>query len=143
MAFRVKIPPGGVIVVNGAVLRNDDTRQAVIAALNHVDVMREKNILPESEATTPLKKAYFAGQRLIIERHGQTEENIATFKRLLDELRELCRDTVAAGNLDDARALAENGEYYKAISALRHLFPLDENGSIDKDTSKARFLANC
>jgi len=126
MGLHIKIPAGGVVVINGAVIENTGSQQADLRTHNHVDLMREKNILNEEDATTPIKHVYVTGQSLLIERHGNTWDNIQKFLSELQQLRDAYREHEEVMNIEQAIERANAGEYYKALSALRDIFYLEE-----------------
>lgn len=126
MGLHIKIPAGGVVVINGAVIENTGSEQADLRTHNHVDLMREKHILNKEDATTPIKRVYFTGQHLLIERHGNTSANIQKFLNELEQLRAVYQASPAVEHIEQAIDRARNGEYYKSLSALRDVFYLEE-----------------
>lgn len=59
MPLKLSLKPGETLVVNGAVMQNGE-RRGVLLLQNHARVLREKDLMREAEATTPLRKVYFA-----------------------------------------------------------------------------------
>ncbi|WP_366657508.1 flagellar biosynthesis repressor FlbT [Fodinicurvata sp. EGI_FJ10296] len=120
MPLVLELKPKEKVVINGAVIVNDNRRSRLtISTFAHV--MREKDILQEQEANTPAKRVYFliqllllaAGDRNSIEAYGQPLENaIAALGAALTnaEIKE---------HLGTVSTLAARGDYYKAIIALR------------------------
>ncbi|MBM1655022.1 flagellar biosynthesis repressor FlbT, partial [Sulfitobacter mediterraneus] len=58
MALRLTLKPNERILINGCVVRNADRRQMLIIE-NHADIVREADLLDESEARSPVKEVYY------------------------------------------------------------------------------------
>ena len=120
MPLVLELKPKEKVVINGAVIVNDNRRSRLtISTFAHV--MREKDILQEQEANTPAKRVYFLIQLLLL---------AAGDKSSLDAYAEPLTDAITAldgaltnaeikGHLATVRDLSQQGDYYKAIIALR------------------------
>jgi len=58
MALKLSLKPGEKFVINGAVIANGD-RRASLVLHNKASILREKDIMQESEANTPARRIYF------------------------------------------------------------------------------------
>lgn len=120
MPLVLELKPKEKVVINGAVIINDNRRSRLtISTFAHV--MREKDILQESEADTPAKRIYFLIQLLLLA--AGEAESVKTYQGPLE-------DSISAldGALTNAEMkvhlarvgeMARSGDYYKAIIALR------------------------
>ena len=59
MALKLTLKPGEKFVLNGGVLINGDRRADLIIE-NQVSLLRERDVLQPTEATTPVKRIYFS-----------------------------------------------------------------------------------
>ena len=87
MPLQLTLKPGERVIVAGAVLTNGSSI-AHLQIENHVPLLRQKDILTESEATSPCKKIYLVIQLMYIG-GGLTAE-------LAQVYWELVRDVLAA-----------------------------------------------
>ena len=65
MALKLTLKPGEKFVINGAVIVNGERRSHLIQ--NKVSMLREKDVMQQSEANTPVKHIYFAIQMLYLD----------------------------------------------------------------------------
>lgn len=123
MSLRLVLKPHERLIVGGAVLRNGSAR-AELMIENKVPVLRERDILTPSTATTPCSMIYLTIQLMYVE------------PRLRDEQREtyekLIRDVLAAA--PSTRALIERidaevagGRFYHALKIARELLTYEQS----------------
>jgi flagellar protein FlbT len=80
MPLKLKLRAGESLYLSGALVRNGSTNTE-LEILNKVPILREKDIMLDSQANTPCKQVYFALQTLYLE--PETESVIfATLSRL-------------------------------------------------------------
>ncbi len=123
--LKIHLKPKERIYINGALVRVD--RRVTLELLNDMDFLLESNVLPQNEATTPLRQLYFVIQSLIIEPnardlalqvyHTQHRELIATNKDY---------DLLEA--LVEVKELVESDRAYEALKRIRSLFALEQAG---------------
>lgn len=70
MALKISLKPGERFVINGAIVQNGDRRTNLVLH-NKVSILREKDILLPENATTPVRRIYFAVMMMYLD---QTEE---------------------------------------------------------------------
>ncbi len=119
MPLKLSLKPGETFVVNGAVVRNGD-RRGVLLLETQARILREKDILDPSDASTPASRAYFAVMQMYLlgevdgPLYNQTAEALASLLAATPEAREeilqISADVVA-------------GDLYKALSRCRKLMP--------------------
>jgi flagellar protein FlbT len=127
MPLKLSLKPGETFVVNGAVVRNGD-RRGVLLLENQARVLREKDILRPDEATTPVRRVYFAIMQMYLlgeidgPAYTQTAEAVATL--------------LAAGSSEGERASVLEisadvaaADLYRALSRCRKLMTAETAGS--------------
>jgi len=127
MPLKLSLKPGETFVVNGAVVRNGD-RRGVLLLENQARVLREKDILRPNEATTPVRRVYFAIMQMYL--LGETEGPAYT------QTAEAVAALLAAGSSEDERASVLEisadvaaADLYRALSRCRKLMSAEAAGS--------------
>ena len=121
MAFRLTLKPHERAVIDGAVIRNGNSR-TVLLVENEVPILREGDILSPREVHTPADRVVLAIQLMYLE-PAQREPLRLTYRQLLDELRAAAPSLSADLDLVDEHVAA--ARYYQALRAARQL-RLDE-----------------
>tara|TARA_R110001599_G_scaffold2201_3_gene11689 strand:+ start:661 stop:1047 length:387 start_codon:yes stop_codon:yes gene_type:complete len=127
MPLKLSLKPGETFVVNGAVVRNGD-RRGVLLLENQARVLREKDILRPNEATTPVRRVYFAIMQMYL--LGETEGPAYT------QMAEAVAALLAAGSSEEERASVLEisadvaaADLYRALSRCRKLMSAEAAGS--------------
>ncbi|MBU2607156.1 MAG: flagellar biosynthesis repressor FlbT [Alphaproteobacteria bacterium] len=126
MPLKLSLKPGETFVVNGAVVRNGD-RRGVLLLENQARVLREKDILRPNEATTPVRRAYFAIMQMYLlgeidgSAYAQAAEAIATLLSTVAHADE--RAAVLEISADVAAA-----DLYRALSRCRKMMTVETAG---------------
>ncbi|MBK1669544.1 hypothetical protein CKO28_16010 [Rhodovibrio sodomensis] len=127
MGLRITVPPEGRVVINSAVIQNrSKSEQADLCVLNHANVIRGKNIMQAEEATTPVRRAYFLMQSIIMENAEMDDPRLATFDQLLVELLAAFEHPDVVQRLREGRRLAADGAVYKAMMALKPVMKYED-----------------
>jgi flagellar protein FlbT len=122
MALKLSLKPGERLILGGAVIRNGESRAELVVE-NEVPLLRERDILSPSEATTPCRRIYLALQLMYVDPAA-----LAEHEKLY---RELVRE-VAAAAPSTLKFLAlmndhiNNGRYYQALKSARSLLDYEE-----------------
>jgi flagellar protein FlbT len=119
MSLILKLAPGERLFINGAVVTNGD-RRAYLMVETKAQIVREKDVLQLEDASTPVRRAYFAAQNVLLNAQpslGSTE----AFKAQMDALRAVFRKPEHIDLLDEAERQMELGNTYRALAALRDL----------------------
>ena len=124
MALKVTLKPGEKFVINGAVVVNGDRRTHLLIQ-NNVSILREKDVMQQENADSPVRRIYFAIQMLYLDGKGSEEYQRAFDTRVAEFM----------GAISDADALAKcraiiddvaNGQFYKALLTCKRLLPFEE-----------------
>jgi flagellar protein FlbT len=119
MSLILKLAPGERLFINGAVVTNGD-RRAYLMVETKAQIVREKDVLLAEDVSTPVRRAYFAAQGVLLNAQpvlGSTE----TFAEQVARLRGVFLKPEHLGLLDEAEAQMLAGNIYRALSALREL----------------------
>ena len=123
MALKLTLKPGEKFVVNGAVIVNGDRRGHLLIQ-NNVSVLREKDVMQQAEANTPVKRIYFAIQLLYLDESSRPQY-YADFADRLQEFMGVIRDP---GILEKCASILEDvngGRYYRALLTVKKMFPFE------------------
>jgi flagellar biosynthesis repressor protein FlbT len=122
VALRLVLKPHERLIVGGAVLRNGGTRTELMIE-NTVPVLRDRDILRLSTATTPCSRIYLAIQLMYVEPEQRTKQR--------DTYLVLIRDVLTAA--PSTRELIERidaevgaGRYYQALKVARELLTYEQ-----------------
>jgi flagellar protein FlbT len=124
MPLKLSLKPGERFVLNGAVVQNGDRRGALILQ-NKASVLREKDIMQESEAVTPSRRIYFPVMMMYLDEPGASRY-YDEFVRRLSEFMGAVRNP---GILTDCVAISKHvlaREYYKALMLCRNLIEYED-----------------
>lgn len=124
MPLKIQLKPKERVIINGAVVEGHPESRTEIVVLNNASVMRQKHILHEEDADTPVKRLYFALQMLYIDeehRPTYTESYKKYFKDLSDTFT-LAPIKVSLGLIEDA---VNKEKYYEAMKVCRDLVKVE------------------
>ena len=110
------------VFVNGAVLGVD--RRTRLLLCNEVTFLRERNVMQEAEAVTPLRRLYFAAQRGMIAPADATAAAVEA-GALTEALLAAAATPALVNGLLDARDALARGRPYEAMRAIKPLFALE------------------
>jgi len=124
MPLKIQLKPKERVIINGAVIEGHPENRTEIVVMNNASVMRQKHILQESEADTPVKRLYFALQMLYIdEEHRANYEG--DFKKYHKDLQDTLTLPVIVTSLDLIKAAVDEGKYYDAMKVARDLIKVE------------------
>lgn len=124
MALKLSLKPGEKVVVNGAVLQNDDRRTSIVVQ-NHASILREKDIMLPEQAATPARRIYFAIMMLYLQ-EGDSERYREEFVQRMSEFINVLSTPEAITTCFSIVEHVHMGAFYKALSQCRSLFPFEE-----------------
>lgn len=124
MALKLRLKPCERVVINGCVVQNENRRYTLTVS-NFAQIIRGSDILQEEDARTPVRRAYFLIQsmlldpRLVASGTGLVTDMMASLYTAF--LRPDMRDHIA-------RSMGHVGErdYYKALAALRPVMDYED-----------------
>ena len=114
----VKLKPGERLVVNGAVLHNGNTRNVIYFA-NRASILRERDVMQVEQAVTPTARVYYIVQLMLLNPEDVETTYRVTFEQLMTGLLRTFRSPPILKSLTDCAFWVGDGDYYKALAALR------------------------
>ncbi len=124
MPLKLSLKPGEKLVINGAVVENGD-RRATLVLQNKASVLREKDIMQQAEATTPVKRIYFPVMMMYLEQ-GASDEVYNEFVLRMTEFMNAIQNPEALAECIALSRDVMEGEYYKALMRCRKLMAYEE-----------------
>lgn len=124
MALKLTLKPGEKFVINGAVVQNSDRRTTLVIQ-NRASLLRQKDIMLPEDATTPMRRIYFAVMMLYLD-EGAVKEHQDRFLDLMSEFMKAISNADAVAQCVNVIQLVHAKQYYKALVGCRKLFPFEE-----------------
>ena len=122
MPLKLTLKPGERVIIAGAVLTNGPG-VAHLRVENRVPLLRQKDILTESEATTPCKKIYFVIQLMYIG-SGLTTELAQLY---WDIVRDVLNAAPSTNDLiSQISAYIVDSNFYQALKTAKKLISYEE-----------------
>jgi len=138
MSLILKLAPGERLFINGAVVTNGD-RRAYLMVETKAQIVREKDVMLPEDAVTPVRRAYFAAQSVLLEAQPALG-SLEAFHEHMARLRTVFIKREHVQHLDEAEQHMREGNTYRALSALRDLV-LYESALLDMEPPQ-RFRRN-
>ncbi len=122
MALKITLKPGERIILGGAVLTNGKNATSFLVG-NNVPILRQKDILTESQANTPCRRIYLVVQLMYID-----PANLAwhhnTYWAFVKEVVKAAPSTLPL--IDRMSDLILNNQYYQALKVAKKLMEYEE-----------------
>ena len=111
------------MVLGGAVVTNGNHSSCDLVIENNVPILRQKDIMNDSEADTPCSKIYYVVQLMYID-----DENLSIYQKTYWQL---IKDVVSAapsslGFIDEISELILRAQYYQALKLVRKLIDYEQ-----------------
>ena len=124
MPLKLSLKPGEKLVLNGAVVQNGD-RRGVLVLQNKASVLREKDIMQESEVTTPARRIYFPVMMMYLDEAGAERYYDEFAKRLTEFMSVIANPGILAECVSISKHCMQR-EYYKALMLCRKLIEYED-----------------
>lgn len=124
MPLKLSLKPHEKFVLNGAVLTNGDRRTNLVIQ-NKASILRERDILQQDEADTPVKRIYFPIMMMYLDADN-ARDFYDEFAIRITEFMNAISDRTA---LDTCIAMSKdvmNGHHYKALMKCRKLYEFEQ-----------------
>lgn len=121
MPLKLSLKPGETFVVNGAVVRNGD-RRGVLLLETQARILREKDILRPSHATSPAGRAYFAVMQMYL--LGEIDGPL--YAQTAEALAGLLAHATSPDEKAEIMQISADvamGDLYRALGRCRKLMP--------------------
>ena len=122
MALKISLKSGEKIIIDGAVIKNGESRSDLFI-LNNVPVLREKDILSEKKADSPARRIYFTIQLMYIDEDNLKEYH-GTYWKFVNEF-----INAAPSALTLMDQISENilqSRYYQALQLTKKLIEYEK-----------------
>lgn len=133
MPLKLTLKPGETFILNGAVVRNGDRRGTLLLE-NQARILREKDIMQPEEATTPIRRAYFAVMQMYLLGESEGPAYDRTMRALAD-LVAVTPSTESREAITEISAAVSAGEHYKGLAKCRKLVQYEDAHSVDREAS--------
>jgi len=130
MALKLSLKPDERLVINGAVLANGDRRTTLIVH-NKASILREKDIMQESDVTTPARRIYFPIMLMYMDQ-GQQDKYYEEFVLRMTEFMNAISTPEAIDICVKVSRQVMDKNYYKALISCKKLivFELDKLAAV-------------
>ena len=123
MALKITLKPQEKMIVGGAVISNGNKASCELIIESKVPILREKDILSESEADTPCRQLYFIIQLMYIDEGNQAIHQ----KNYWDLVTEIVNAAPSMVNLiDRINEEIVSGRYYQALKLAHELIGYEQ-----------------
>ena len=114
--LKITLRPKERIVINGCVLRNGERRQTFVVE-NHSDIVRERDLLSENGASTPVSRVYYLAQTALL-KPDLRAKLVPEVHRRLAELA-ACFGAEMRVHILACAGHVSTGDFYKSLVSLR------------------------
>jgi flagellar protein FlbT len=123
MALKIILKPQEKMILGGAVISNGSKTGCQLIIENKVTILRDKDIMRETDADTPCRNLYFIIQLMYID-----EENFEIHQKnywsLVNDIVKAAPSTV--GLIDQINEEIVTGRYYQALKTARNLIDFEK-----------------
>jgi len=121
----LKLAPNERFIANGVVIENGDRRCRLNILTPGSSVLRLRDALHPSQATTPVRKVCYIAQ-LVLAGEADPSEARAQLAQGITQLKGVFTESDLSEKLDRAAADVAEDKFYPALRALRSLIPVED-----------------
>lgn len=118
----LKLAPNERILINGAVIENGDRRARISVKTAQANILRLRDAIHPDDANTPVRRICYEAQ-LVLSGDQQVEQGRAVLLRGIEQLTQVFEDRDSRNLLAEATSSVIDGNFYRALRALRDLLP--------------------
>ena len=126
MPLKIELKPGERAILNGAVIEGANDGRTEFVVLNRAMIMRERHILKEEEANTPVRRLYFALQMIYIE-PARKADFLPMFERYASDLDHTLTIPELRFALEQIVNSTKTEQYYEALKICRAMIETEDN----------------
>lgn len=123
MSLKLHLKANEKIIIGGAVIKCG-SRPVEFIVENNVPILRQKDIMTETGATSPARRVYFAIQLMYIDSSSDTTDYLAAYGELEREITTAVPSTKRF--FDEISADIADGRFYQALKAAHGLIAYEE-----------------
>jgi flagellar protein FlbT len=117
MALKITLKPNEKMIIDGAVIRNGNSKSELIIE-NNVPILRRKDIMSEAEANSPARRIYFTIQLMYVDEHNLQRHHKNYWVLVQDFIQAAPR---VLPLIDEINDLILKGQYYQALKLARNI----------------------
>ena len=122
MPLKITLKPHERMIVGGAVITNGNTRCDLLIE-NKVSILRQKDIMSETDADSPCRKIYFTIHLMYIDEENLIEHH-NTYWKLVQDIVKAAPSMLAL--IDQISEHILNNKYYQALKLARKLIDYEQ-----------------
>ena len=123
MALKIALKPHEKMILSGAVIINGSNYGCQLIVENKVPILREKDILSETDADTPCRNLYFIIQLMYIDKEKQSIHQ-QNYWALVNDIIKAAPSTV--GLIDQINEEIVSGRFYQALKLSQKLIDYEQ-----------------
>lgn len=124
MALKLTLKPGEKFVINGAVVQNSDRRTTLVIQ-NKAAILREKDIMQPEQASTPMRRIYFAIMMMYLDEKNSREHYDLFVQRMTEFMNAISNPEALAQCVGIIQNVHDR-LYYKALTACTKMYAFEE-----------------
>ncbi|MHA3914346.1 flagellar biosynthesis repressor FlbT [Halovulum sp. GXIMD14793] len=121
----LKLGPRERIMINGVVMENGDRRTRLSVITPEANVLRLRDAIHPSDATTPVKRVCYVAQ-MVLAGEAEADEGRRQLLQGIEQLSQVFTDRESQLHLNCATEKTVAGQYYPALKSLRNLIAREE-----------------
>ncbi|WP_372570563.1 flagellar biosynthesis repressor FlbT [Ruegeria jejuensis] len=121
----LKLAPKERVLINGAVIENGDRRGRLSIVTPDANILRLRDAIHPTDATTPVRRACYALQ-LVLSGDCEPGEAKHALLRRIEELSQVFTDHDSRSALAEATDALIGEHHYRCLKALRALLPRED-----------------
>ncbi|PWC35164.1 flagellar biosynthesis repressor FlbT [Azospirillum sp. TSO22-1] len=124
MALKLRLKPCERVVINGCVVQNENRRYTLTVS-NFAQIIRGSDIMQEEEADTPVRRAYFVIQSMLLDPHAAGGYSDVITGMMAGIYTALANPDMQGRILQAMQHVSER-DYYKALATLRPVLAYED-----------------
>ncbi|OYD81124.1 flagellar biosynthesis repressor FlbT [Azospirillum brasilense] len=125
MALKLRLKPCERVVINGCVVQNENRRYTLTVS-NFAQIIRGSDIMQEDEADTPVRRAYFVIQSMLLDPQA-AEEYGSVVAGMMAKLYTAFMHPEMQDRIMQAMRNVSDRDYYKALACLRPVMAYEDS----------------
>ena len=121
----LKLAPKERVLINGAVIENGDRRGRLSIVTPDANILRLRDAIHPTDATTPVRRACYALQ-LVLSGDCDPDDARQALLCRIEELSQVFTDHDSRSALAEATDALIGGHHYRCLKALRALLPRED-----------------
>lgn len=122
--LRLKLAPNEQVLINGAVVQNGQTKVELRIKTPNTKILRLRDAIHPDHVDTPTKRVCYIAQ-LAVAGEVPDDAAFAQFRAGVRALQQVFTNASSTRLMEEAVALAAEGNFYKALQHMRKLLPYE------------------